>query len=339
LFHPCLHMYRAAWPWFLLALSGAQAALRPVAERLDGACGDGPPGPDDLASYWLVSTWHGHADRTDLNELREFNVRPLLLHHCVVQSNVGEFLDKAWMNGLSVVVELQPQLFLEPTTGCFVTGFDCYERIKVAYRQMLNASGIWSDDKYHPAVQALLLARDPVALAATLGGSGPHAALLGIVSAWDGVLGAEMDMGVARPVPLDITVLLPMALPSRTTAADACFRKKASQGGCAGSHSLRAMYVAAWQEPGFMRTLDLPDLTRRGFWPPDSTARVEEAVYVPHNDVFSSFLSRWVQMFPGSPSLDEIVTYLRQFQEFLPSEYAESGGKHSSLVELNNTWS
>eukprot|EP00435_Cladocopium_sp_Y103_P001665 s1173_g1.t1 len=332
-------MDRAAWLWFLLTLSGAQAALRPVAERLDGACGDGPPGPDDLASYWLVSTWHGHADRTDLNELREFNVRPLLLHHCVVQSNVGEFLDKAWMKGLSVVVELQPQLFLDPTTGCFVTGFDCYERIKVAYRQMLNASGIWSDGKYHPAVQALLLARDPVALAATLGGFGPHAALLGIVSAWDGVLGAEMDMGVARPVPLDMTVLLPMALPSSTTAADACFRKKASQGGCAGSHSLRAMYVAAWQEPGFMRTLDLPDLARRGFWPPDSTARMEEAVYVPHNDVFSSFLSRWVQMFPGSPSLDEIVTYLRQFQEFLPSEYAESGGKHSSLVELNNTWS
>jgi len=30
------------------------------------------------------------------------------------------------------------------------------------------------------------------------------------------------------------------------------------------------------------------------------TARVEEAVYVPHNDVFSSFLSRWVQMLLGS---------------------------------------
>eukprot|EP00434_Breviolum_minutum_P014623 symbB.v1.2.012892.t1/scaffold898.1/size154235/12 len=134
-------MNQVAWP-LLLALSGAQAALRPVAERLDGACGDGPPGPDDLASYWLVSTWHGHTDRTDLNELREFNVRPLLLHHCVVQSNIGDFLDKAWMKGLSVVVELQPQLFLEPTSGCFVTGFDCYQRIKVAYRQMLNASGV-----------------------------------------------------------------------------------------------------------------------------------------------------------------------------------------------------
>jgi len=327
-------MNQVAWP-LLLALSGAQAALRPVAERLDGACGDGPPGPDDLASYWLVSTWHGHTDRTDLNELREFNVRPLLLHHCVVQSNIGDFLDKAWMKGLSVVVELQPQLFLEPTSGCFVTGFDCYQRIKVAYRQMLNASGIWSDGKYHPAVQALLLARDPVALAGTLG-YGPHAALLGIVSAWDGVLGAEMDMGVARPVPLDITVLLPIALSSSTTAADACFRRKASQGGCAGPHSLRAMYVAASQQPGFMRTLDLPDLGRRGFQPPDSIA---DAVYVPHNDVFSSFLSRWVQMFPGSPTLDEIVNYLRQFQEFLPNEYAGSSGKHSSLVELNNTWS
>ena len=40
------------------------------------------------------------------------------------------YLFQAWMKGLSVVVELQPQLFLEPTTGCFVTGFDCYERIK-----------------------------------------------------------------------------------------------------------------------------------------------------------------------------------------------------------------
>eukprot|EP00913_Durusdinium_trenchii_P032802 g30707.t1 len=94
------------------------------------------------------------------------------------------------MKGLQVVVELQPQLFLDSAAGCFVTGFDCYERIKVAYRQMLSASGIWSDGKYHPAVQALLLARDPVALAATLG-FGSSAALLGIVSAWDGVLGAE----------------------------------------------------------------------------------------------------------------------------------------------------
>lgn len=34
------------------------------------------------------------------------------------------------MQGLSVVVELQPQLFLDPAAGCFVTGFDCYERIK-----------------------------------------------------------------------------------------------------------------------------------------------------------------------------------------------------------------
>ena len=45
----------------------------------------------------------------------------------------------------------------------------------------------------HFEVQALLLARDPVALAATLG-FGPHAALLGIVSAWDGVLGAEREL-------------------------------------------------------------------------------------------------------------------------------------------------
>ncbi|CAJ1459850.1 unnamed protein product [Effrenium voratum] len=131
-----------------------------------------------------------------------------------------------------------------------------------------------------------------------------------------------MDLGVARPVPLDITVLLPMALPAaaqsfgakereaqpfnspwevkiKQTSTDACFRKKASQGGCAGPHSLRAMYMTAWQVPGYQRTLDLPDLTRRGFWPPPDPP-IEEAVYVPHNDVFSSFLSRWVQMHLGS---------------------------------------
>ena len=311
---------------FSLAL-GVDAGLRPVAERLGAACGDGPPGMNDVASYWLVSTWHGHNDRTDLNELRAFNVRPVLLHHCVVPGNVGQFLDEAWMKGLQVVVELQQQLFVGASSGCFVTGFDCYERIKVAYRQMLNTSGIWSHGKYHPALQALLLARDPVALAATLG-HGPEAALLGVVSAWDGILGAEADMGVAGA--LDITVLLPMAVPSSISSENACFRRKASQAGCAASHSLRALYVAAYQEPGFLRTLDSPELIRRGFM---------DSVYVPHNDVFRSFLERWVQMFPGAPTLDEIVTYLRQFQEFLPNEYAASGGKHSSLVELNNTWS
>ena len=41
----------------------------------------------------------------------------------------------------------------------------------------------------------MLLARDPVALAGTLG-FGPHAALLGIVSAWDGVLGAERELQI-----------------------------------------------------------------------------------------------------------------------------------------------
>eukprot|EP00434_Breviolum_minutum_P046850 symbB.v1.2.043414.t1/scaffold14508.1/size847/1 len=59
----------------------------------------------------------------------------------------------------------------------------------------VKPAGIWSDGKYHPAVQALLLARDPVALAGTLG-YGPHAALLGIVSAWDGVLGAERELQI-----------------------------------------------------------------------------------------------------------------------------------------------
>ena len=49
-------------------------------------------------------------------------------------------IGEAWMKGLSVVVELQPQLFLEPTSGCFVTGFDCYQRIKVRY-----CKGCWGD--------------------------------------------------------------------------------------------------------------------------------------------------------------------------------------------------
>jgi len=273
----------------------------------------------------------------DLNELREYNVRPLFLHHCLVQTDVREFLDQAWVAGLRVVVELQPSLYVEPGVGCFTTGFDCYDRIKVAYRQLLSQGGIWADGEYHPAVQALLLARDPVSLALERG-FGARAALLGVVSAWDGVLGAEMDFGVARPVPLDITVFLPMDLPGETQAgAEGCFRRKVSQGGCAGSHSLRGLYVAAYQEPGWKRTLDEPDLTRRGFWPPPDPP-IDEAIYVPHNDVFNSFLDRWVQMFQLSPSLDEIVTYLRQFQEFLPTEYAESWGKESSLIELNNTY-
>eukprot|EP00439_Symbiodinium_sp_Y106_P033436 s839_g4.t1 len=119
-------------------------------------CDDGAPSDGVLASYWLVSTWHGHQGRMDLNELREYNVRPLFLHHCLVQTDVREFLDQAWVAGLRVVVELQPSLYVEPGVGCFTTGFDCYDRIKVAYRQLLSQGGIWADgERYEAPPQAI----------------------------------------------------------------------------------------------------------------------------------------------------------------------------------------
>jgi hypothetical protein len=39
--------------------------------------------------------------------------RPLLLHHCVVQSNVGEFLDKAWPTDAKRESQVKEDLFAE----------------------------------------------------------------------------------------------------------------------------------------------------------------------------------------------------------------------------------
>lgn len=37
-----------------------------------------------------------------------------------------------------------------------------------------------------------------------------------------------------------------------------------------------------------------------------SALRIDEAIYVPHNDVFNSFLDRWVQMLLGCLARNQI---------------------------------
>merc|ERR1712203_826259 len=100
------------------------------------------------------------------------------------------------------------------------------------------------------------------------------------------------------------TVLFPsFSKGGGSSAAEACFRATDADGGCAGTHILRALYQVAMQTPGQYRVLDQPDLTRRGFWPP-LDYRIEKAVYVPHNDVMKSFLKRWMHSFDSAVSTE-----------------------------------
>ena len=57
------------------------------------------------------------------------------------------------MTGLRVVVELQPLLFVEPSVGCFMTNFDCYQRIKAWLWVKNRVTPKWNPGKWDQGLQ------------------------------------------------------------------------------------------------------------------------------------------------------------------------------------------
>ncbi|CAE8594692.1 unnamed protein product [Polarella glacialis] len=290
-------------------------------ERLGGLCGDRPMVDSDLMSYWIVSLWDGFTSRTDLPQLREMGVRALHLDHCVVEVlHVKEFLDKAWVSGLRVIPELQHSLFSKPEVGCFATGFDCYETLRHTYREILGQEGIWASGHYHPAVEMIILMRDPEVAAAEFcsgEGCGPPAGLIGVLSAWDGFLDAEAELGVVvepatgKPGSLGFTVLFATgAAGGGASAEEQCYNFRSETGGCAGTNALRALYQGVLEPPGWSRNLAGQGFWRRGLWP-DRSGPIQNVTYMPHSNLTASFLERWIHTFHSASTYDQIVAAMR----------------------------
>merc|ERR1719391_1440657 len=287
------------------------SADRPPRSRLEGLCRPLPLQPADLATFWLVTVWNSSADQRKLAVLDQAGVRALQLHPCVVlETKLQAFLDRAWTEGLRVVPQLPERLFDRDTGGCFGAGSDCYDGVRAWARRLLRTS-LTRDGVYHPAVEMIWLLREPDASVGLPDG------LTATLSAWDGWLDAEQELGV-RAGPVGLATLLASAAsggPSTGDAAgkhkDVCYNLRAPHG-CEKLNTLRELWSAANQTPGWYAPIAGQGRIRRGV-----DRGVDGPRYVSHSDLAASIAHRWVHTFPAAAAADDIIRNLREYYAFI----------------------
>lgn len=278
------------------------------ASRLAGLCRPGALQPNDTATFWLASLWGDIPNRLGLSRLREANVRALQLHPCAVDTpKLQAFLDRAWTEGLTVVPQLPEHLF--HGGGCFAAGFDCYDVVRDWARQMLRTA-LTRDGRYHPVVEMVLLLREPdEAATATCQECGLAEGLLATLSAWDGWLDAENELGVEAGS-VGIASLLAAAADGDERTQDraqVCYNLRSPEG-CERSHALRRLWSGANRTAGWAAAIAGEGRIRRG---------LEQGAYVPHNDLAAAAAERWVHTFRANSSADDVIATLRDYYAFV----------------------
>lgn len=286
-------------------------------------------GSTDYAVFWLASGRHGFSERQDLGKLRAAGVRALQLHKCSVWRDLlRAFLDRAWTEGFTVVPQLPLFLFTKPAVGCFHTGFDCYDIVRAHSRDVLSTA-LTRDGEYHPAIEMILLARDfDVLVPSYCHGKhcGAKEALNAVLSAWDGWLDAETELGIQPGIAgigatFENASAVKMDLAQDTEGL--CHHLR-SPHGCSDTQLLRALWKGAAATPGWAAAIHGAGRIRRG---------IEDETYVPHNDLKASITSRWVHTFPAEANSDNVVQVLREYYEFV-SPPVVSGVGQAALLDF-----
>jgi len=313
---------------------GARCKSKAPADRLAGLCGGGPLEDSDLATFWVSALLRGFRGRSDLDDLRVMGVRAMQLHRCVVnQTDFKDFLDKAWVDGLSVVIELPSRLYLDSSSGCFSRDFNCYYVVRRLYRQLL-ATAVSEDGEYHPAIRLILLARDPDLLTpAYCAGEdcARQGAFRAVVTAWDGLLDAESELGVSPGRTPQQTVraaalFSTAALPSNETEPT-CHYLTVASGGCPGTDVLRGLWLAMRHAPGSARTGE----------------GLGNVVFAPHNDLEAVLPTRWLHTFGAESGQADVVRTLRDYYSFITptvprdSEVGLGSQAIAALLEFNES--
>eukprot|EP00928_Gymnodinium_smaydae_P019900 TRINITY_DN17667_c0_g1_i1.p1 TRINITY_DN17667_c0_g1~~TRINITY_DN17667_c0_g1_i1.p1 ORF type:complete len:567 (-),score=97.56 TRINITY_DN17667_c0_g1_i1:52-1551(-) len=211
------------------------------------------------ADYWLSGPYLPE-DRPDLVLLRSWGVRSQELAHCdlrdpEVEPSLRVFLDRAWTLGLRVVIGLPVDLYFNATDGCiFTEDFDCHNTFRIAYQRILGTELV-EEGRYHPALERVLLtgALDDVAFLGRCeqarGTSCSEEELLkAVISAWDGLLKAEREMGVQGSVPISMPFSAAKGRAAVSNETHGCYGLRAP-GGCAGQQMMRKLWatVQSWR--------------------------------------------------------------------------------------------
>jgi len=169
-------------------------------------CGNhGLPSTDFLQAGYQAQ-W-GLEGRDDLGVMAKLGANAVRTYHALglkVHKDHGGFLDYAQSLGLQVLPGFHTQLANEPTE---CPDFDCFETWKAATLHGFK-TGFKQGDEWHPSIGALTLLNEPDYFegAPKCNGRGQACGLKAALSALDGVLAAERELGIANVSRVKLTV-------------------------------------------------------------------------------------------------------------------------------------
>jgi len=175
-------------------------------------CGNHGLPSQDMLQEGYQAQW-GLEGRDDLGAMARLGANAVRTYHALglkVHKDHGAFLDYAQSLGLQVLPGFHTQLANEPTE---CPDFDCFQTWKDATLHAFK-TGFKQGDEWHPAVGSLFLLNEPDYFegAPKCNGRGAACGLKATLSALDGVLAAEREMGLANASRVKLTVAWSFAL-------------------------------------------------------------------------------------------------------------------------------
>eukprot|EP00928_Gymnodinium_smaydae_P087722 TRINITY_DN71953_c0_g1_i1.p1 TRINITY_DN71953_c0_g1~~TRINITY_DN71953_c0_g1_i1.p1 ORF type:complete len:642 (-),score=78.53 TRINITY_DN71953_c0_g1_i1:361-2286(-) len=165
---------------------------------------------DDFMSPMAALQWDTWG-RGDLEIMRTLGANHVRLYGNDPSQDHGPFLDKAKDLGISAIVGLSDWPYLQMPGNCKETEYDCFQQIYESYKQNLaNGFTVDGGEAYHAALKALIVVNEPELKMGSFGDA--SAFCRSVVSAVDGILQAEKDVGVTNNL-IALTVTVSFAKP------------------------------------------------------------------------------------------------------------------------------
>jgi len=147
---------------------------------------------DDAKPLW------GARFRGDLQVMKALGANHVRLYGNNPANSHANFLNEAAATGLKVIIGMSDYPYTQAADNCgFTTGFDCYSQVKAQYLENLK-KGLLVDGRYNPALAEVIVINEPDLKLPGI--DQPKGWTKGIISAIDGMLDAEKEMGVTGPL-------------------------------------------------------------------------------------------------------------------------------------------
>jgi len=151
---------------------------------------------DDFMSDMTASLW-GSEGRGDLSIIHSLGANTVRLYGNDPSLDHTAFFDEAMANGLQVIAGISDYPYTQMPGNCVKTNFNCYEQVRSQYTQNLRRGFLSVGNVYHPALRTVILMNEPDLKFP----GGPRSYCKALISAFDAVLDAEKEMGVAGQAP------------------------------------------------------------------------------------------------------------------------------------------